>query len=195
MTKKGLYSCLLFLNTTSSLTRGSSSPVALNLCLGYWLLSLDKLDPCKDVWVGLADKFFSFWNATLQHCCWFWVGVGWWAGWLRSYLPPGSMETFYHSIGTTSINSLNGLSGSGLSEVWWVIMVPSNNNTASLWCGSCWATSLVVLASPKSLTVRTISYLGVDIPFKMKVLSSSVGFDELSHCSNTELSVHCAQNC
>ena len=47
--------CILF---SFSLTRGSSSPVALNLCLGYWLLSLDKLDPRKDVWVGLADNFF-----------------------------------------------------------------------------------------------------------------------------------------
>ena len=54
------------------------------------------------------------------------------------------------------------------------------------------STSLVVLASPELEVIFTLSYLGVDLPLKMKVLSSSV---ELSHIlQKMGMSVHCAQN-
>ena len=59
--------------------------------------------------------------------------------------------------------------------------------------GSCWASSLVVLASPGLKAICAISYFGVKIPLKMKVLSSSFGFDELSHCRRWGMSVICAQ--
>ena len=36
----------------------SSRPEALNLGFGQCLLSLDVVNPRKDVWVGLADDFF-----------------------------------------------------------------------------------------------------------------------------------------
>jgi len=49
-----------------------------------------------------------------------------------------------------------------------------------LWSGSCWATSLVVLASQELEVTCTISYLGVDIPLKLKLLFSMVGIDKLS---------------
>ena len=53
--KESLYPFLLLLHTASPWPSCSSRPEALNLGFGHCLLSLDVVDPCKDVWVGLAD--------------------------------------------------------------------------------------------------------------------------------------------